>query len=90
MAGGTGVGLWPSALRQHSPIEALATYLDGEPHDVTLLTFYPQLVAQVRQRLRVPGERCRRVSFSIRRRCLWLHLGRAAAWVRTISGAGSS
>ena len=37
-----------------SPIETLAAYLEAEPHDAVLLTFKPALVAQVRQRLRVP------------------------------------
>ena len=37
-----------------SPIETLAAYLDAEPHDAVLLTFNPALVAEVRQRLRVP------------------------------------
>jgi len=32
----------------------LAAYLEAEPHDAVLLTFNPVLVAQVRQRLRVP------------------------------------
>ena len=37
-----------------SPIETLAAYLEAEPHDAVLLTFNPALVAEVRQRLRVP------------------------------------
>ena len=36
------------------PIDMLAAYLEAEPHDAVLLTFNPALVAQVRQRLRVP------------------------------------
>jgi hypothetical protein len=36
------------------PIETLAAYLEAEPHDAVLLTFNPALVADVRQRLRVP------------------------------------
>ena len=37
-----------------NPIELLAAYLEAEPHDAVLLTFNPALVAEVRQRLRVP------------------------------------
>ena len=37
-----------------NPIEVLAAYLEAEPHDAVLLTFNPALVAEVRQRLRVP------------------------------------
>ena len=37
-----------------NPIETLAAYLEAEPHDAVLLTFNPALVAEVRQRLRVP------------------------------------
>jgi hypothetical protein len=37
-----------------NPIDTLAAYLEGEPHDAVLLTFNPALVAEVRQRLRVP------------------------------------
>ena len=37
-----------------SPIEALAAYLDAEPHDAVLLTFNPALVDAVRERVRLP------------------------------------
>jgi len=37
-----------------SLIETLAAYLEAESHDAVLLTFNPALVAEVRQRLRVP------------------------------------
>lgn len=37
-----------------NPIETLEAYLNAEPHDAVLLTFNPALVAEVRQRLRVP------------------------------------
>jgi len=38
----------------NNPIEVLAAYLEAEPHDAVLLTFNPALVAELRQRLRVP------------------------------------
>ncbi|MCP9775657.1 glycosyltransferase [Cyanobium sp. WAJ14-Wanaka] len=36
------------------PVDVLSAYLDAEPHDAVLLTFNPALLAEVRQRLRVP------------------------------------
>jgi hypothetical protein len=37
-----------------SPLDALAAYLEAEPHDAVLLTFNPAMLSVVRQRLRVP------------------------------------
>jgi hypothetical protein len=36
------------------PLDALAAYLEAEPHDAVLLTFNPAMLSAVRQRLRVP------------------------------------
>ncbi len=36
------------------PLDALAAYLEAEPHDAVLLTFNPAMLSTVCQRLRVP------------------------------------
>lgn len=37
-----------------NPLDVLAEYLEAEPHDAVLLTFNPNMIHQVRRRLKVP------------------------------------